>query len=155
MAVFGRHVGRQEMPSRNELLYLLFLGIIRTHLEHGTDLKGSGAVSRDIPKGDVPTLILAVLRDGPAHGYAIARAVERTSANVLRLREGSLYPALRVLEQTGHIVGAWETPPKGRPRKVYTLTKRGSTELDQRVRHWEAYAGAFGSILNARSPSNA
>ena len=77
---------------------------------------------RELAKGDLPALILAVLGTEPRHGYAIAREVERLSDGALHLREGTLYPALRVLEQDGLVVGAWETQAKGADRKVYTLT---------------------------------
>ncbi len=112
-------------------------------------------MSRDVPRGDIPTLILAVLSEEPTHGYAIARAVERKSGAVLRMREGSLYPALRVLEEAKHIAGAWETPERGPARKVYTLTDAGARELAERVRRWEAYAGAVQSVLRVKGSSNA
>jgi len=58
---------------------------------------------QELPNGDLPTLILAVLGQTPLHGYAIAREVERLSDQALKTREGSLYPALRVLEQDGDV----------------------------------------------------
>jgi len=102
---------------------------------------------RDLPKNDILLLVLAVLADGARHGYAIAREIERISENALKLREGSLYPALRVLEQDGHIVGKWEMPPTGPARKVYSLTEAGRAELAKRRREWEQYARFVGSIL--------
>ena len=89
---------------------------------------------RDLPKNDIPLLILAVLLDAPRHGYAIAREVERLSADALQMREGTLYPALRVLEQDGLITGAWEIQPVGPARKIYTLTEAGQAELKKRMR---------------------
>ncbi len=56
---------------------------------------------RDVTKGDLPALILAVLADSACHGYGIARRIEQQSAQALQMKEGSLYPALRVLEQEG------------------------------------------------------
>src|ERR1041385_3152552 len=102
---------------------------------------------RDLPKNDIPLLVLAVLADGARHGYAIAREIERISEDALKLREGALYPALRVLEQDGHIAGKWETPPIGPARKVYSLTDAGRAELAKRRREWEQYARFVGSIL--------
>jgi PadR family transcriptional regulator PadR len=72
-----------------------------------------GEMIRDLPKGDLPLLVLAVLNEGSRHGYAIAREIERISDNALSMREGSLYPALRVLETDGMIVGKWEIQPVG------------------------------------------
>jgi len=109
-------------------------------------------MSRDLPKGDIPTLILAVLKDTPRHGYAIAREIERLSAEALHLREGSLYPALRVLEQDGHIIGNWEIPESGPARKVYTLTESGTKELARRTAEWEQYARLMQTILKGGSP---
>ncbi len=66
----------------------------------------------------MPTSDPAVLADAPCHAYAIARAIERESDQVLRLREGSLYPALRELEQHG-LLYSWETPESGPARRVW------------------------------------
>jgi PadR family transcriptional regulator PadR len=94
---------------------------------------------RDLAKGDIPTLILAVLAEGPHHGYAIGRRIEEQSEQKLRMREGALYPALRVLEQDGYIVGAWEVQPSGPARKVYRMTAEGHAELTKRTREWTDY----------------
>ena len=106
-------------------------------------------MSRDVSKGDVPALILAVLCDGPCHGYAIAREVERRSQQVFRLREGSLYPALRVLEQDGFIEGRWEEPESGPARKTYVITANGRIELARRAAAWKAYVQAFTALIGS------
>ena len=80
---------------------------------------------RELLKGNTPTLILAVLRDEPRHGYAIAREVERLSNSELKFRDGTLYPALQQLEQAKLIVGAWEATDNAPPRKVYRITQEG------------------------------
>ena len=102
---------------------------------------------RDLPKNDIPLLILSILADGARHGYAIARAIEAVSENALLLREGSLYPALRILEQDGLIRGAWEIQPSGPARKVYTLTETGRGDLAKRRGEWERYARLVMTIL--------
>ena len=102
---------------------------------------------RELAHGDLPALILAVLGDGPNHGYAIARAVERLSDGALHMKEGTLYPALRVLEQDGLILGAWERQPKGADRKVYTLTEIGHTEKARRTQELHDYATLIHTIL--------
>jgi len=107
-------------------------------------------MARDLPRGDIPTVVLAVLAQAPAHGYAIARVIERESANTLRLREGSLYPALRVLEQQGLVSSAWVEPERGPARKVYALTDAGRAELAQRSRDWHAYAATVAALLGRR-----
>lgn len=105
---------------------------------------------RDISRGDIPALILAVLADGPSHGYAIARRIEEETGNVLQLREGSLYPALRTLEGQGLLESAWETQDSGPARKVYTLTDAGRTELAKRTEEWKSYAAAMDTLLGKR-----
>ena len=104
-------------------------------------------MKRDLPRNDIPLLIMAVLQTAPRHGYAIARDIEQISAEALVMREGSLYPALRVLEQDELITGAWEIQASGPARKVYTLTEKGQTELAKRTRDWEQYARIMGTIL--------
>ena len=102
---------------------------------------------RELASGDLPALILAVLSDGPNHGYAIARAVERLSDGALHLKEGSLYPALRVLEQDGLIFGDWQQQPKGAARKVYALTETGHAEKAKRTQELHDYATLIHTIL--------
>ena len=105
---------------------------------------------RDLPKNDIPLLILSALADGDRHGYAIAREIERSSAGALTLREGSLYPALRVLEQDGYIAGNWEIQPVGPARKVYSLTESGQVERAKRAQEWRQYADFVGNILGRK-----
>ncbi len=102
---------------------------------------------RELASGDLPALILAVLSQTPRHGYAIAREVERLSEGALHMKEGTLYPALRVLEQDGLIVGAWEAQPKGADRKVYTLTETGHAEKAKRTQDLHDYATLIHTIL--------
>ena len=105
-------------------------------------------MARDLPRGDIPTLILATLTDGSRHGYAIAREVERISKDALTLREGSLYPALRVLEQDGLVTSEWIAPPGGgQSRRVYSLTDAGKGELTKRTQDWRQYAAFMNTVL--------
>ncbi len=98
-------------------------------------------------KGGLTLLILATLSDGPAHGYGLARTIERRTENALALREGTLYPALHALERDGLISSAWETPPGGRERKVYTLTDDGHRRLADGSRGWAQFAEAVARVL--------
>ncbi len=107
---------------------------------------------RDLVKGDLPALILAVLSQQPRHGYAIAREVERLSDDALRMKEGTLYPALRVLEQDGLIAGAWQPQEKGADRKVYTLTEHGAKEMQKRTQELRDYAALIQSLLAKLEP---
>lgn len=102
---------------------------------------------RELPKGDIPLLVLATLTDAPRHGYAIAREIERRTDRIIALREGALYPALRVLEQDGLIVGEWQLMPSGPARRVYSLTDEGQAELARRADAWEKYTQAVEAAL--------
>jgi PadR family transcriptional regulator PadR len=107
-------------------------------------------MARDLPKNDIPTLILVVLEGHALHGYGIAREIEQRSADALKLREGTLYPALRVLEADGLIVGEWEIQPSGPARKTYSLTDEGRAEVIRRTEKWREYARTMESILGGK-----
>ncbi len=111
-------------------------------------------MTRDLQRGDIPTLILAVLHHAPLHGYGIARAVADLSHDALQLREGALYPALRTLEEQGLVQSTWEVQPSGPARRVYHLTTAGQTAATERVRQWHAYVNAINGILQ-RGPHHA
>src|SRR5688572_10409995 len=105
-------------------------------------------IENELLKGNTPTLVLAVLRNGPLHGYAIAREIERRSENALGCKEGTLYPALRALEGDGLIHGEWRREEGGRDRKVYSLTPSGTEVLEERARMWEKFAVAIGRVIS-------
>ena len=97
--------------------------------------------------GALDALILKTLSWGPRHGYAIARWLEETTADVLQIEEGSLYPALYRLEQRGLIAAAWGVSELGRKAKIYHLTTRGRAELRRETVEWERFAGAVSKVL--------
>ncbi len=108
-------------------------------------------MKRDLFKGDLPVLILAVLNEAPCHGYAIAREIERRSGGGLGAKEGALYPALRVLESKGLIAGAWQEQTGTPARKVYELTPAGKGELAKSAEAWRSYAASFERILGGQN----
>src|SRR5258708_28363685 len=83
-------------------------------------------------KGHLDAIVLAALEAGPAHGYAIIEAIKRRSGSTFDLPEGTVYPALHRLEQAGLLASSWTTPPRGRKRRVYSLTKGGVSALSER-----------------------
>lgn len=101
----------------------------------------------ELIKGNTPTLLLAVLAEGPRHGYAIAREIERRSEEALKMGEGALYPALRTLEAEGWIESHWETSDTGPARKVYGITDSGRGELARRARSWQRFSAAVDAVL--------
>ena len=102
---------------------------------------------QELKKGSTPILILAVLAEGPRHGYAIAREIERRSREALSVGEGALYPALRGLEAEGFIEGLWEEIGSGPARKRYSLTPDGARELQKRTQSWRKYVQAVNRVM--------
>jgi PadR family transcriptional regulator PadR len=105
---------------------------------------------RELLRGSTPTLVLAVLRDTPLHGYGIAREIEARSGQSLQCKEGTLYPVLRALEEEALIAGEWQLGGE-RARKVYTLTPEGLTALAQRTRNWGEFVDAVQRVLGGSS----
>src|SRR5919106_5065676 len=98
-------------------------------------------------KGHLDAIVLAALEAGPAHGYAIIETIKQRSAGAFDLPEGTVYPALHRLEQAGLLSSAWTTPINGRRRRVYSLTKAGSSALANRRKDWGRFSKAVNSFL--------
>lgn len=107
-------------------------------------------MERELLKGNTPTMILAVLGDGPLHGYAIARRIEERSNNALKFKEGTLYPALHALERQSFVKSNWETTGTGPARKVYTLTAAGHAELVRRTETWRNFSDAINNVIGGK-----
>ncbi len=108
------------------------------------------ADDRDLLRGNIPTLILAVVSEGPLHGLAIAREINQRSNKALELKQGTLYPALHALERDGWICGEWEILEGERPRKIYTLTPDGTAELERRMRAWDQFTAAMERVTRSK-----
>jgi len=98
-------------------------------------------------KGHLDAIVLAVLESGPAHGYAIIEAIRSRSGGTFDLPEGTIYPALHRLEQAALLSSTWTTPPNGRRRRVYALTRNGSARLAEGRKAWSRFAKAVDSSL--------
>lgn len=98
-------------------------------------------------RGTLDLVVLRTLRDGPNHGYGIARSIQETSEGMLSAETGSLYPALRRLETKGWIQGAWTTSERGRRVREYRLTAAGRRQLEREQRRWHDVARAMSLIL--------
>jgi PadR family transcriptional regulator PadR len=106
----------------------------------------------DVPYGTLDLLILKTLDTmGPMHGYRIARRIEQVAENLLRLNQGSIYPALMRLEQQGWIRTQWGVSETRRRVKFYSLTKAGSKQLEIEVANWERTAALVARFLEAES----
>ena len=99
-------------------------------------------------QGTLDLLILRTLLAGPTHGHAIAKHIQRTSEDLLRVETGSLYPALHRLEAKGWIAASWELSDKGKLAKYYRLAPVGRKQLVAEQSKWDAFARAMGLVLN-------
>jgi PadR family transcriptional regulator, regulatory protein PadR len=101
----------------------------------------------ELLQGTLDLLILRILRLGPAHGHAIAKAIERGSDDVLQVEQGSLYPALHRLIKRGWITFEDGTSENNRQAKFYRLTSTGRKQLQVETTRWDKLARAIARIL--------
>ena len=102
----------------------------------------------DLLQGTLDLLVLKILDLGPTHGWDISQRIQQISRDVLRVNQGSLYPALHRLEQQGWISSAWGTSDNNRQAKFYKLTAAGRRQLEAETKTWERFSGAITLILN-------
>ena len=102
----------------------------------------------ELLQGTLPLLILRTLAAGPNHGFAIARRIQQVSKAVLKVEQGSLYPALHRMELDGLIESYWDTTENNRHAKYYKLTRRGMRALVSETHRWETIAGAIAAVLH-------
>lgn len=98
-------------------------------------------------RGNVPTLVLSALSNGPQHGYAIAQEINTRTRNALKFKQGTLYPVLHTLEREGLVAGEWRHDTGARPRLVYAITEAGRAELARRVHAWKTFAQAMDTMV--------
>ena len=101
----------------------------------------------EILQGTLDLLILRTVDLQPMHGWAIAQRVEQLSNGVLRLQQGSLYPALHRLEQRGWIKARWRPSENNRRARYYELTASGRRRLEVEASNWETLVAAVGRVL--------
>ena len=103
----------------------------------------------EVLRGTLDLLILKAVSWGPTHGYAVARWIEQATNDVLRIEEGSLYPALHRLETRGWIKAEWGTSENNRRAKYYALTPKGRAQLRLESATWTRFANAVFAALEA------
>lgn len=111
----------------------------------GSDNKRSG----ELVQGTLDMLILRTLVRSAMHGWGIARHILQTSEGVLRVEEGSLYPALRRLELDGLVTAEWGPSENNRRARYYSLTARGRKQLTRESEHWADLVRAIGRVMEA------
>ena len=102
----------------------------------------------ELVQGTLDMLILSRLARGAAHGFGIAEDVRRASDEVLRIEEGSLYPALQRLETQGLITSTWGMSEKNRRARYYTLTPRGRKQVGVEVNSWRRLVQAIDRVID-------
>ncbi|HUI42153.1 MAG TPA: PadR family transcriptional regulator [Terriglobia bacterium] len=105
----------------------------------------------DLLQGTLDMLILKIVALGPVHGYGISRRIQQISKEVLRVQQGSLYPALHRLEKRGWLEAEWGASENGRQAKFYRLSAKGRRQLEREESNWNRLAGAVAEILQTAS----
>lgn len=101
----------------------------------------------ELVQGTLDMLVLKTLTRGPMHGYGIAQFIQQMSQEVLRVEEGSLYPALHRLELDGVIDAKWGLSENNRRAKYYRLTAKGKKQLEKETIDWRRLAGAIARVM--------
>jgi transcriptional regulator len=110
----------------------------------------------DVLQGTLDLLVLRTLDvRGALHGYAITQHIQRGSADLLRVEEGSLYPALHRLESRGLVTSQWNVSDTNRRVKTYSLTEAGRQQLRAEAARWTRFSAAVTRVLQARRPRTA
>jgi DNA-binding PadR family transcriptional regulator len=103
-------------------------------------------VSRDVAGGHLDLLLLAAVRQQPAHGYLIIEELRRKTGGAFDFTEGTVYPTLHRLEQDGLVASGWSSA-SGRRRRVYRITRAGRARLGEREQAWRAFRAAIDAAI--------
>lgn len=107
-----------------------------------------GMAAGPLLQGTLDLMVLKTLEAmGPQHGYGIARRIEQTSGDALRLNQGTIYPALLRLRQRGWIRAEWGTSDNGRRARYYSLTRSGQAQIAEETDNWERVAATMARFL--------
>jgi PadR family transcriptional regulator, regulatory protein PadR len=107
-------------------------------------------IKTEVPYGTLDLVILKTLDTmGPMHGYSIARRIEQVAGNLLRMSQGSIYPALIRIEQQGWIRTEWGISETNRRVKIYSLTAAGSRQLRVEVANWQRATALVARFLES------
>jgi PadR family transcriptional regulator PadR len=101
----------------------------------------------DLLQGTLALLVLKTLARGPLHGYGITLHIQMVSNDILRVEEGSLYPALHRMEQDGWVSAEWGVSENNRRARYYSLTAKGRKQLAEEEKNWQYLTQAVASVL--------
>lgn len=109
--------------------------------------EGSMNAPADTPQGTLELLILKTLAHGPNHGFGVVLHIQEASSGLLRVEEGSVYPALHRMEKDGLLAGDWKTTDSGRRARVYRLTAAGHQRLTTVEARWATLSAGVSNVL--------
>ena len=114
------------------------------------DLEATTALyRRELLKGSTETLLLSLLVEESMYGYQLVREMDRRSSGYFRLKEGTLYPALRRLERDGLVEGIWKNSPTGQDRRYYHMTAKGCARLQSMLEEWDLFTRAVNLVAQS------
>ncbi len=126
-------------------------GILLLRSNRSGFIVSSMSSKADVWQGTLALMVLKTLeRAGSLHGYGIARQIEQTSADLLSVNYGTLYPALLKLEQEGYITSEWGLSDNNRKAKFYQLTRTGRKQIEKETQEWEQMASILARFLNPK-----
>ena len=102
----------------------------------------------DLLRGNTDSLLLFLIEEhGRIYGYKLIKEIEKRSRGYFHFREGTVYPALRKLENDGLIQGEWQKLPNGQERRYYSMTQGGKEFLEKKLAMWQSFSNAMDLIL--------
>ena len=110
-----------------------------------------GGESTDLLQGTLDMLIMRTLALEPMHGWGVSQRIQERSSDVLRVNQGSLYPALHRLERRGWLRSEWGVSPNNRKAKYYHLTAKGLRQLSREAAEWARFVNAVEGVLSEAS----
>lgn len=105
-------------------------------------------MSRELKRGTLELLLLALLDERERYGYEIVSELEERSGGAFEMKEGTLYPVLYRLEEAGHVEPYWETQARGVPRKYYRITDAGRAERARKEHEWWSFVSVIETMLS-------
>ena len=126
-----------------------------TSVTDGEQLQSDVSKPPDLVQGTLVLLLLKILALQPLNGFAISQRLHQASGDLLRVSDGSLYPALHKLEQEGWVTAEWGTSSNNRRARFYRLTATGRKQLSTEHSKWERFSAAIARILRPTASEDA
>ena len=104
-------------------------------------------MDRDLIRGNIPALILALLAEGPSYAYQMSENLKKRTGGAISLLDGTLYNSLKQMEDLALVRSYWEIQPNGRERRYYEILEEGRKELQSRLAQWQEFQSAMNAIL--------